>query len=180
MLGGLFWGALCGALTNLVAHSIWFWGWEGYLFAICSVITALVTWLFIRLFPRELNLEQAELHVTHSWVQMRKSRRLGTVIDRMVVLILLSFCLCLAMSVSGGLIAALIQIFNKSVTGNPDISIIMSATMFSQNLSIILREILSRIPINIIDRLVSGFAGYGIALGLYSIPALRGLLRRIA
>jgi len=38
-------------------------------------------------------------------------------------------------------------------------------TMFHNNIPILLNEILSRIPINIIDRLISAFAAFGIALG---------------
>jgi len=89
--------------------------------------------------------------------------------DRMVVIILLSFCLCIAMSVLGGLIAALIQmLIHPAADGqihNPA-SATLSPIMFRYNLPVILAEILSRIPINIIDRLVSAFGGYCIALGI--------------
>jgi hypothetical protein len=44
--------------------------------------------------------------------------------------------------------------------------------MFRQGFPLILAEILSRIPMNIIDRLISAFSGYGIAL------AISGFLRR--
>src|SRR5215469_9121715 len=80
LLAGPFWGALCGALTNLIYQTIWFWGWEGYLFALCSIATALVTWLFMRLFPRELNLSFPNAH--------SKSLRLSAVMERAVILIL--------------------------------------------------------------------------------------------
>jgi hypothetical protein len=45
--------------------------------------------------------------------------------------------------------------------------------MFRQGSPLILAEILSRIPINIIDRLISAFSGFGIAL------AISGFLRKI-
>jgi hypothetical protein len=165
LLGGLFWGVLCGALTNLTINTILGGGWESYLFALCSIATALVTWLFIRLFPRELSLSPEARKPFAAYVNV-KSRRLGTVMDTMVVLTLLSFSLCLAMSILGGVISAFIQIYNPSYAGDPNISFVISDTMFNQNLSIIMKEILSRIPMNIIDRLISSFAGYGIALAI--------------
>ena len=57
-VGGLFWGALCGALTNLIIHTIFGWGWQGYFFVLCNIATAFITWLFIRFFPRELSLDK--------------------------------------------------------------------------------------------------------------------------
>ena len=158
---GLFWGALCGALTNLVAHSIMFWGWEGYLFALCNVATAIITWLFIRLFPNELRLG-AKTYKTAPHI-VSKSSRLNMVIERMIVLILLSFALCLVMSILGGLITAFILALNPSHTGERGLSVLLSATMFGSSLPVILVEIVSRIPINIIDRLITAFLGYGIA-----------------
>ena len=171
LLGGLFWGALCGTFTNLIGHSIWFWGWEGYLFILCNIATAFVTWLFICIFPRELSLafrySPSAAKTAQPVSAVFKSQRLGTLIDRMVVLILLAFSLCLAMSLLGGLLASLIHmIISSSADGlsvNPA-SESLSLIMFPQNLPVILVEILSRIPINIVDRLISAFGGYGIAL----------------
>jgi hypothetical protein len=157
MVGGLFWGCLCGALTNLINTNILFWG--AYLFALCSIATAVITWLFTRLFRQELYLGTT-LNVNESAV---RSRRLTTLMDRMIALILLSFALCLAMSILGGAIAGFIQIVNPSLTEKWGISVI-TISMFGKNFPIVLREILSRIPINIVDRLVSVFAGFGVAV----------------
>jgi hypothetical protein len=174
LTGGLFWGILCGALTNLVAHSLTFWGWEGYLFILCNVATAFITWLFVRLFPRELAFGQKAAH-RRCEVPLRQDRHSvsKTVIDRMIVLILLSFALCIAMSVLGGLIAAFIQVSVTSSTARASFnfsSVILRPIMFPQGgPPLILAEILSRIPINIIDRLITAFAGYGIALALYAL-----------
>jgi hypothetical protein len=56
LLGGLFWGVLTAALTNLIGPTIFFYCWESYLFVVCNITTAFITWLFIRFFPRELRL----------------------------------------------------------------------------------------------------------------------------
>ena len=158
LMGGLFFGSLCGALTNLIHHSVWFWGWEGYLFTLCNIATACITWLFIRIFPRELRLF-AETDKTAPPVQS-----LNKGMDRMIVLILLSFALCIAMSVLGGFLTALILSLSPAHAGERGLSVLLSTTLFNSNLPLVLVEILSRIPINIIDRLISAFGGYAIAL----------------
>ena len=169
LVGGLFWGALCGALTNLIGHTIMFWGWQGYLFALCNIAIAFVTWLFIRFFPRELSLYGSSATGNARY----KSLLFRTSMERMIVLILLSFALCFTVSILGGLISGLIGIFSEHEFGKWGLSGLLTATMFSKNFPIIIAEILSRIPVNIIDRLITAFAGYGIALGLKEITKNR-------
>jgi len=165
---GFFWGALCGIIGNTIYQTIWFWGWEGHLFTLCSIATAGVVFLFMNLFPRELNLTLTEKKIPQV-LSSHKSSRLSFVIDHIIILILLSFALCLVISILGGVIAGFILIFSSYNAEGAVISSVFSATMFSQNFPVILKEILSRIPMNIIDRLISAFAGYGIALGLRKI-----------
>jgi hypothetical protein len=163
MTGGLFWGVLTGALTNLIYNTLFYWGWEHYLFALCNMATAVVTWLFMRFFSRELGLgagvSRTDLSSPH------KSDRFETVADRVIVLTLLSFGLCVSMSVLGGLISALIQIFNPGYPKGPLVSVAVS----DDRLPLILKEVISRFPINIIDRLITAFAGYGVAAVLQVI-----------
>jgi hypothetical protein len=179
LTGGLFWGLLTGALTNIITTTLYFSGWVVGLFIICNMATALVTWLFIRFFPRELNLsigrppagrlsvgQGAEMPEPPSTSQRLSSRRLAEVINRMIILILLSFCLCLVISVLGGVIAAFIQRINPALSGKPYLTGDLTATMFGQNIPKTLAEILSRIPVNIVDRLITAFAGFGIAVGM--------------
>jgi len=161
-LGGLFWGILTGVLTNVIGHTINFWGWEGYLFTLCSITTALITWGFIRIFPQEIKITKND---NTPAAAPQNSQTLFRVINKIVVLILLSFALCLAMSILGGLISALIQIFGSSPADELRLSALLGSTMFPQ-MNVILTEILSRIPINIIDRLISVFAGFGVAIAL--------------
>jgi len=164
--GGLFWGSLCGVLTNLIGNTINANGLEVYLYALCCIATALVTWLFVRFFPRELDfsLQYAKRE------QMRRtagieseSGKLYRVLEKVIALTLLSFALCIAMSVLGGLITTVILAMNPSQLEQRGI---LSETMFGEKFSVLLREILARIPVNIIDRPIAAFCGYGIALGL--------------
>ena len=167
--GGLFWGALCGVLTHLIHYLIWFAGWEMSLYTLCSIATAVLTWLFIRFFPRELDLFSRHARYEQLLRTAGIERRSGSfakLMDRAIVLTLLSFALCLVMSVMGGLITALILKINASLHGQRALGGILSDTMFSKNIPMPVVEIAARIPINIIDRLVAAFGGYAIALGL--------------
>ena len=160
---GLFWGILCGALTNIVGHSIWFWGWEGYLFTLCSIASAVLTWLFIRFFSHELAIaaETREPDIPYGL----KSSRLKMIMDSVIVLVLLSFAMCLVMSILGGTLTTMILGINSTLTGERGLSVILlSAQLFKGGLPVLLEEIFGRIPINIIDRFISVFCGYGIAL----------------
>jgi len=121
LLGGPVWGVITGASTNLIIHTIEFWGWESYLFTICNIATALLTYLFIRLFPGELSLPHQKGNPGDFRAQP-KSRRFAFVMERIVALMLLGFALCIAMSVLGGLIAAFIQTLNPVYIGVPYLS----------------------------------------------------------
>jgi hypothetical protein len=156
--GGVFWGALTGALTNLMQQSIFFYGWIYYLYALCNIAVALVTALFIRWFPQELGIGGAEKPLPKSlWLQ--------DLMGRAIVLVLLSFVLCLVISVLGGLCATIINGFRPPSlvpdTVSPEQNFRLA--LIRRNLSGILVEIGARIPVNLLDRLFSTFAGYGLA-----------------
>ncbi|MDR1894126.1 MAG: hypothetical protein LBQ61_05455 [Spirochaetales bacterium] len=155
--GGVFWGALTGGLTNLIQQSLPFHGWPPYLYALCNIAVALGTALFIRWFPRELGIDGAEKPLPKSlWLQ--------DLMGRAIVLVLLSFALCLAISILGGLCAVIIDSFNPSLlpdSTSPELN--FRPALIRRNLSAVIVEIGSRIPVNLLDRLISSFAGYGLA-----------------
>jgi len=172
LIGGFFCGAVCGLLTNFVYHTLWGYGWEGYLFAVCNIATAFITWLFIRIFPGELDLFSKQ-PVKSAGINV-KSSLIGTIMDRVIVLIIFSFALCLGMSFLGGFIATFIITLDVSYRmSGSGIAAIFSTTMFNLNTPLIVSEIVSRIPVNIMDRLLSSFGGYGAAL------VIRKLMKRI-
>ena len=171
LLYGPVWGSLTGALTNIIANTLVLdvYGWASYLFALCNIATALLTWLFVRFFMRELGFEasvrQNKVETQNLPGPNLESRRLDTVMNRLIVLVFLAFVLCIAMSILGGLISAFIQFLlasSGSAQPNPAATQ-LSSTLFSRQLPVVAVEILSRIPINIIDRLITVFAAYGIA-----------------
>jgi hypothetical protein len=155
--GGVFWGALTGALTNLIQQSLPFGGWPPYLYALCNIAVALVTALFIRWFPRELSIDGMEKPLPKSlWLQ--------DLMGRAIVLVLLSFALCLVISVLGGLCAVIIYSLNTLPildSASPELN--FKPALIQRNFSAVVVEIGSRIPVNLLDRLISSFAGYGLA-----------------
>jgi len=159
-IGGLFWGCITGILTNIIGHTISFWGWEGYLFTLCNILTAFITWEFTRIFLSELTFinDKNETENLRS-ASFFKSRRLDNIMSIIFVLMLLSFILCFAISIMGGLIAFFIEIIKTPQSVNPA----SQHSDFYGGLPLVLMEIVSRIPINIIDRVISVFAGFGIA-----------------
>jgi hypothetical protein len=174
--GGLLWGLLTGALTNLIMQSIWITGWPDYLFALCNMAAALLTFLFIRLFPRELSLAPAgtalqETALPEAAPFPGKSRRLNRLLDRVVVLVFLSFASSVVLSLLGGLIAVIIKYRIAPALGGEGPEVFFRPVLLRKNLPAFFAEILSRIPVNIIDRLVSAFAGYGIAALLARLRA---------
>jgi hypothetical protein len=84
---------------------------------------------------------------------------------RAIVLVLLSFVLCLVISVLGGLCATIINGFKPlplvpdSVSPEQNFRL----ALIRRNLSGIIVEIGARIPVNLLDRLFSSFAGYALA-----------------
>lgn len=160
--GGVFWGVLTGALTNLMQASFPFAGWGPYLFIICNIAVALVTALFIRWFPQELRIADTEKPLPKN-----KSLWFQDLMGRAIVLVLLSFALCLVISVLGGLCSAIIIFFNGYTT--PTLADIITPegnfkiALIRRNFPGLIVEIGSRIPVNLLDRLISSFAGYGLA-----------------
>jgi hypothetical protein len=153
---GPFWGLVTGMATNLFMHSIFFHGWPVYLYTLCNAATALITTFFTRRFPEELG-----------FFPRRASVR--TVLDRMIVLLFLSFTLCAVMSIMGGTITAGMKFFaapGSIIDEGPELP--FKLTLIRRQLPLPAVEILSRIPLNIIDRLVSVFGAYGLAALLSS------------
>jgi Na+-transporting methylmalonyl-CoA/oxaloacetate decarboxylase gamma subunit len=162
-IGGLFWGCLTGVLTNIAGHTMNFWGWEGYLFSLCNILTALITWKFTRIFLSELTFINGKNEKENpQGASFFKSRRLDNIMSIIFVLMLLSFILCFAISVMGGLIASFIDVIKTPQSENPA----SQHSDFYSGLPLVLREIVSRVPINIIDRIISVFAGFGIAYAI--------------
>jgi hypothetical protein len=164
--GGLLCGALTGLLTNPIVNMFNFYGWADLIYAFCNAAAALVTFLFIRLFPAELRFGTGKAVKTGEFETAPLNGRLRPLMNTLVVVLLLSFVMCIVISILGGLTAVLIKPFGGSSATGPGL---FKLALLRRNLPPAVIEILSRIPLNIVDRLLSVFGGYGAA----------ALLRRI-
>jgi hypothetical protein len=184
LLWGLKWGLITAGLSAVLAPVLIGWGLPEYLYALCFIATAFTTYWFMCLFPAELWLSP-ELYLSSrslspSQVRCRelflKTTTLEKALSITIVLIILAFALCIVISILSGSIAAIILSFSPfreaaGITAADDMVPLLAA-----DTPLLFREILIRVPINIIDRLASVFIGYGAAKG---IAALIGTYNRI-
>ncbi|MFP3042626.1 hypothetical protein LQZ19_12490, partial [Treponema primitia] len=80
------------------------------------------------------------------------------------ILLLLSVVMCLQMSIMGGLIAALIPLLVPAPEYTVSPENYFKLGLLINNVPPLAVEIMARFPINIFDRLLSVFGGYGLAL----------------
>jgi hypothetical protein len=157
-------GPVCGVITGLLTNTfeaIYSNDWNEYAFVLCNILTALVCAIFMRLFPAELD-----------FVSFTKERRYKSknLINTIIILFVLSLVLCIAMSISGGLIAAAIKTLDASTNENNGPNIFFMLPLIHSGLSLPSVEIFSRIPVNLVDRFVSVFIAFGIALAVKALP----------
>jgi len=155
--GGPFWGILTGAMTNLLNSSIYFTGWPSYLYTLCNIAVAIITARFIRWFPRELDIFAAAQPAP-------QKLKMQVLVETVIILVILSFALCVVISVMGGFFAALINYLQPAALSIADPEMNFKSALVRKGLPLIVVEIGSRIPVNLLDRLFSSFLGYGVAL----------------
>jgi hypothetical protein len=165
LYGGLPCGLITGALTNLIQHSLFFSSWADYLFTLCNIASALVSALFMRFFPQELDpMRMKRPFLSEDKAESACGTALGTTaMNTIIVLTMLSFALCLVLSIIGGLVGVIITVLLAQSEYDAGPELLFKAGLSRKHLSLAAIEIISRIPLNIIDRLIAAFAGYGIA-----------------
>ncbi|MDR0908655.1 MAG: hypothetical protein LBM77_02715 [Spirochaetaceae bacterium] len=152
--GGLISGILCGFVTNLFNLISAGYNWWEYLFALCNAASALIVWVFMGFYP-------AELGGLRFYSPRRESRRPMGVI---IILLILSFTLCVLISIMGGAISALVESTNPEVTfSSPSAETWFKLSLLREGIPLLAVEIIARLPVNIVDRIISVFAAYGIA-----------------
>jgi hypothetical protein len=168
--GGLLAGVLTAVFTTIL-YGLGYAFWGYWLFGICSLAAAFLTYLFVRRFPRECG--------TLRIIGVSKERPdlgAGTkpaILDRIIILILLSLAMCALMSILGGLISAFIQLVLLSPMDNDPPETIFKLGFLRQGFSLAAAEILARIPVNVLDRIIAIFGGYGAALLLQKVVLRR-------
>jgi hypothetical protein len=163
--GGLGAGLITAVLSTAAygIGSYAFWGF--YLFGLCSIAAVLLTGFFMRIFPKEctrvrLITFSQEKQLPAEAPQSGKPSLLSPVI----MLFLLSLCMCILMSVLGGMIAVFIEQVLRSPISDTPPETYFKLGLLRGGLGLAAAEILARFPVNIVDRFISVFCAYGAAL----------------
>ena len=160
-LAGLLPGIICAIITTFVYSFIYYlvWGmpyyWMWYFYIICSIAAVLLVMFFARFFREEYKRVQIGVYSESSGKQ-----QLFAVI---IMLAILSAAMCALISVLGGLISTFINIASNVVPEDVPPETWLRMGFLRQGFSLTVSEILSRIPVNMADRPISVFCGYGIA-----------------
>jgi hypothetical protein len=177
-IGFTFFGGLpCGIATALMTHLINAFlqstGLPDCLYVLCGIAAALITALFMRLFPAEcpIGTRRDGDSAGPGRFTRRSAWDAGRIFDRIAVLFVLSLVMCAGMSLIGGIIGTVIETFftpPKTLdAGLP----IFRRILVRKELPLLVVEVLCRIPGNILDRLISVSGGCGFALALKKIDA---------
>jgi hypothetical protein len=160
MLASLFTTALSGVFHRLFLGLDYYWG--SYIYGLCFAATALVAWFFSRSFPEAC----ASLRI----IRRRKEAppfpgsQPASPLDRIIMLSLLSLSLWIVISVMGALIALFNYQVLSAVSDEIAAENIFKLGLLQRGFGLAVSELLTRIPINIIDRPVSALIGYGTSL----------------
>ncbi|MDR2607670.1 MAG: hypothetical protein LBC57_04695 [Treponema sp.] len=156
--GGIWAGFFTAIISTICFEFPWNNSWAYFLFGICSLASACLTWIFIRLFPRECG----SFNLWDDGAASVQGEE-PTLLDRFVMLLLFCLAMCALISVLGGLIAVFIEtVIHVPITLSPETYFKLG--LLRQGLNLVTAEILARLPINIVDRLISVFVAYGAAL----------------
>lgn len=140
-------GPICGVLSAAVLQLIEVIRWTPavysyyWLFFFCSALASLTAWLFKK------------------YIIDKHSKTVLTIFSELLIL---SFIICIVESVSGGIISRIIA----HILGNQNTeqTTFLLLTFEAHIKSPLAAAILTRIPINILDRIVTTFAGWGLFL----------------
>jgi hypothetical protein len=147
--GGLAAGLITAALST-IAYGLSYTYWGFWLFGLCSAAAALLAhgaqrFFLSRYVPAAGNEEAPPL-------------------DRIIMLVVLSLAMCVLMSLMGALIAVFIQLVLRRPLYDVSAETWLKVGLLRQGLDLAAAELFARIPVNIVDRFISVFGGYGAAL----------------
>ncbi|MDR0451625.1 MAG: hypothetical protein LBH15_01120 [Treponema sp.] len=150
-------------MTHLISNPALGTPPPAYLYTFCNIAVAFLTGFFMRLFP-------GECRIAAGAGNGGKRRQASTFLDRVTILFILSLAMCFLVSILGGIISTIIEVFFTSWEVY-DAETFIFRRMLVRKIgggqpgpALLLIEILCRIPVNIMDRLLSVYGGYGIAL----------------
>jgi len=162
--GGIVPGLISAVLTTVmygIAYTIktgtpYFGAY--YLYMLCSIAVVLLIRLFAHFFPAECGTAR----VVGGRVEPNKGKiRQGSLFFMLAVL---SLVMCVVISVMGGLISAGITTVTGVVDSSRPPETYFRLGFIRQGFSLTASEIFARFPVNIADKPIAVFVGYGIAL----------------
>jgi len=132
--------------------------WVRNIFTICVLAEiALVCFFHAKIKDRE-----------EIFVQKPSLNSFTGVATHLMVLVALD---CIVVSVCGGTIDFILNKLSAPLTYSPEDTFELG--LLRNNVPVLATAILSRIPINIVDRFIAVFGGYGISLALRKVVAMR-------
>jgi hypothetical protein len=147
--GSLGAGLITAALST-IAYGLTYTYWGFWLFGLCSAAAALLTHGVHRFFLSR-------------YVSSPKGEE-PPPLDRIIMLVVLSLVMCVLMSLMGALISVFIQLVLRRPIHDVSAETWLKVGLLKQGLHLAAAELLARIPVNIVDRFISVFGGYGAAL----------------
>ena len=172
--GGLVPGLICAVLTTVIYGMAYFFETGTpyfavyYLYMLCSITLVLLVRLFARFFPDEC--ERVRVIGGKNEPYNKKIIQ-GSLF---IMLAILSLVMCVVISVMGGLVSAGITVVTGVVDKSGPPETYFRLGFIRQGFSLTASEILARLPVNIADKTIAVFGGYGIALLLSKIITRAG------
>jgi hypothetical protein len=162
LLTGVVFYPSYGILRNIILNSGADIFWAANAFTLCTVSEILLVWMFRSRIAPELGRDMGLPQRPGRFVPAGESF-LSSFIGIAAQLMLLAALDCVLISISGGLVDFVLYTLLASSRG-PYPEDIFKLSLFRNNAPFLAAAILSRIPINIVDRFIAVFAGYGISL----------------
>jgi hypothetical protein len=154
-LAGPVFGIICAVLTSVAGTFLMPPYMPIYcMYALCSIAGVALT----EVFCRSYNLGFSAKRNAAGWANG------DTDFSTFTILLLLSVVMCLQMSVMGGLIASIISVLISIPEYAVSPESYFKLGLLMNHIPSPAAEIIARIPINIFDRILSVFGGYGLAL----------------
>jgi len=163
-LAGLLPGIICAVLTTgiysifyyFVFGSVYHWTW--YFYILCSITAVFIVLMFLRFFRSEC--EKVSFFAEQNTDTVSVKHQFFITI---IMLTVLSLVVSILISVTGGLISTVISITGKVIPEDVPPETWLRMGFIRQGFGLLPSEILGRIPVNLIDKTISVFAGFGIA-----------------
>ena len=154
--GGLLPGLICAVFTTVVnsiiyyftTGEVYYWAW--YLYIICAVSAVVLVWLFLKSFFRDGKSSRSP-GASSLWLVL-------------IMLVTLSLAMCIVVSVTGGLVASCITLIGNVNSVDTPPETWFRLALIREGFGLVASEIFARFPVNIAERPIVVFAGYGIAL----------------